>query len=216
LLLLRCLAACMVYFTIILAMAGLGALTYMCYNQKDNKYGNANKMEAYSFGLYSQKLNAKVFTAFFYVMVAIDVIFLLLFIFLCERIRLSVGIIKCVSRIFGHLPQLFFFPIFVYILEFIWWVYVIGVAIVLFGAGNPTRVYDADNLVDKIQYKYDKTIQGFSVYHFIGFLWITWFIGALGEMTIAGVCADYYFAAEPRKKNMHKHTILSSFGRSQC
>ena len=214
LLLLRVTAKVMVFVTVILVLAALGVLTYMCYKQSKNEFGNAGKMEGYSFGLYSQKLNKKVFTAFFWVLVAVDVIFVLLIIFLCNRILLSIGIIKCVSKIFGKVPQLFFFPIVVYILEFAWMAYVIGVAVVLFGAGTPYRIYDAENLIDKIQYKYDKIIQGFAIYHFIGFLWVLFFISALGQMTIAGVFADYYFAAEPRKTNMHKHPVSSSFFRA--
>jgi len=214
LLLLRLIAGFMVYLTVLLAAAGLGVLTYMCYKQRNNEFGNMQKAEGYTLGLYSQKLNKNVFTAFFWILVVLDVIYILLIIFLCERIRLSVGILKCVSKIFGHVPQLFFFPIIIYVLQFIWCIYVVGVAVVLFGAGSPFRVYDRTYLVDRLEYRYDTLIQGFAIYHFVGFLWILFFISALGEMTIAGVCADYYFSPEPRKDNMHKHPVSSSFFRS--
>jgi len=211
--LLRLIASFMVWITVILALGGLAFLTYMTYKQRSNTTSAAN-VEAKSFGFVNKSLNQKIWTSMFVILVVFDAIFLLLIIFLFDRIRLSVGIIKCVSHVFGKVPQLFFFPIFIYILEFIWWAYVIGVAVVLFGAGKPYDVYDYTNSVHKIQYKYDTLIQGFSIAHFIGFLWITWFISALGQTTIAGVIADYYFTEEPKKSNLRKHIVFSSFGRA--
>jgi Pyruvate/2-oxoacid:ferredoxin oxidoreductase delta subunit len=213
LVLLRFTAAFMVWFSIILALGGLVFLTYMAYQYRNNVKAST-KTEAQTFGLISKDLNKKIWTAFFVILVVLDVIFFLLIIFLFKRIRLSIGLIKCVSHIFGKVPQLFFFPLVIYIAEFIWWAYVIGVAVVLFGAGKPYDSYDHEYSVHKIDYNYDGLIQGFSIVHFIGFLWVTWFISAVGQTTIAGVIADYYFTTEPKKDNLRKNIVLSSLGRT--
>lgn len=99
----------------------------------------------------------------------------------------------------------------------VWWCYVIGVAIVLFGAGTPTYVPDADRggtAIQFIEMKYDQTIQYMSIYHFVGFIWITWFISALGEMTVAGVFAHFYFTRKDERSCCPKCEIIKSFGRS--
>lgn len=96
----------------------------------------------------------------------------------------------------------------------IWWAYVIYVAIVLFGAGNPEYSFDETIGMDVIDYKYDKTIQYLSIYHFVGFLWVTNFILALSEMIVASVVAIYYFTREPRSDNLPTFVLLTSFKRA--
>jgi choline transporter-like protein 2/4/5 len=128
LLLLRCLAAIIVWVTILLSFAALAALTYCCYQQSVDKWENHQPIESYSFGFVSQELNKKVFTYFFYIFLVIDAIFILLVLFMCSRIALSIRIIKLVSRLFGNLPALFFFPLVIYFLMVVWWIFCILVA----------------------------------------------------------------------------------------
>lgn len=198
-LLLRCLAAVFVWITVILCAGALGVLTWMTYRQWKNDFGNHSTIEKYTFGFVSEELNQKVFLIFFIIMIVIDVIYILLVIFLFKRIVLSIKIIKFVSKTFGKVPSLFFFPVIQYIILLVFWVYVIGVAIVLFGAGKFERKIEQfgnNPPVDKIIMKYDTLIQGFAIYHFVGFLWISFFIMALGEMTVSGVVAQYYFTSD--------------------
>jgi hypothetical protein len=83
---------------------------------------------------------------------------------------LSIGIIKIVSQIYGSVCSIFIFPVFIFLLLFAWWAYVIGVAVVLYGAGTPVYQLDEDSKFYKVEYTYDRTIQYLSIYHFIGFL----------------------------------------------
>ena len=214
LLLLRCLTGVFVWLTVLLAAAALGGLTYMCYRQWKDEFNNHATIERYTFGFISEEMNQKVFQVFFWILIAIDAIFILLIIFLFSRIRLSIKVIKLVSRAFGKAPSLFVFPVIQYLIMFVWWIYVIGVAIVLFGAGTPTRsfVEEGNSVVDKITMKYDPIIQGFAIYHFIGFLWVTLFISALGEMTVAGVICQFYFTRD--KKKLKGCLVTRSFFRA--
>lgn len=206
-LLLRFLACVMVWLSILLAGAGLAFLTYMCWLQWHNEFGNHQTIENYTFGFISTDLNKSVFKVLFWIMIVIDAIFVLLVIFLFTRIILSIKLIGLVSKMFARIPSLFFFPVFIYILMFIWWVYVVGVACVLFGAGTPTRKFvsytedDPNAVVDYIDMEYNKIIQGMAIYHAVGWIWITCFLSALGEMTVAGVVAQWFFTRkEDRRK----------------
>lgn len=213
---LRCCAAFFVWLAVILAAAAMAALTYLSYKQWKDEFNNHQLIETYTFGFASEDLNSKVFKIIFIVLIVIDAIYILLVIFLFSRIRLSVKIIKYVSRAFSKKPSLFFFPIVNYIIMFIWWVYVIGCAVVLFGAGTPERkfVSEGHTVVDKIEMKYDLIIQGFAIYLLIGFIWVSLFIDALGEMTVAGVMAQYYFTYEEDRKKLPHCMVSRSFFRS--
>lgn len=212
-LLLRFTAAFFVWFTVLLCFAVSALLTVLCYAMKIDYFHTANKTEAYTFGVFSKDLNRKVFEVLFWICVAWDIIFTLVFLFLCDRIRLSVNIIKIVSKVFGQVLTLFIFPIFVYLIMFVWWIYVIGVAIVIYGAGEP-KFIDDPKVGYKVEYKYDKVLQFLSIYHFFGFVWVSVFISDLGEMSLAGVFAAWYFNKDPRRKNMGRAPVLRSFWRS--
>lgn len=182
-----------------------------------NKFQNAETAQANTFGFYSTSTNSTVFQVLFWIMVGIDIIFLILCLFLCDRIRISIKIIKIVSEVFAKVPTLFIFPIFTYIFLVIWWIYVVGVAIVIFGAGKPVQVEKSDPALTDYQYKmidykYDKILQGISIYHFFGFLWVSGFISAFSELTLAGAFAAFYFT-RPGSEGK-KHLIWSSFKRA--
>lgn len=214
--LLRCCAAFFVWLAVILAAAAMGVLTFLSYKQWKDEFNNHQLIEAYTFGFASEKLNSKVFKIIFIVLLVLDAIYILLVIFLFNRIRTSVKIIKYVSQAFGKKPSLFFFPVVNYIIMFVWWAYVIGCAVVLFGAGTPERKFvdEGNTIVDKIEMKYDLIIQGFAIYLLVGFIWVSLFIDALGEMTVAGVIAQYYFTYEEDRKHLPKCMVTRSFFRS--
>jgi hypothetical protein len=208
-------AACFVWITVILAMAASILLTYLCWGQKENKWTNVNSAEAYTFGLYDEDLNHSVFNVFYIICIIWDCILFILIIGLFGRIKKSIEIIKIVSKVFAECKTLFIFPIIIYIIMFAWWVYVVAVAIVLFGAGKAEYHYDTENGIGQmIKYKYDNVVAGLSIYHFVGFLWISIFINDLGEMSIAGVFASWYFNKEPRREKMGPSPVWYSFKRS--
>jgi len=212
-LLMRYTAACFVWITVLLALGASIVLTYLCWGQKENKFSNMNQAEAYTFGMYDEDLNHDVFNVLYIICIVWDVILFILIIGLFGKIKKSIAIIKLVSRVFAECKTLFIFPIIVYIIMFIWWVYVVGVAIVLFGAGKAEYKED-EELGAMVEYKYDTTVAGLSIYHFVGFLWITIFINDLGEMSLAGVFASWYFNKEPRREKMGPSPIWYSFKRS--
>lgn len=211
LLLLRFLAGIFVWATVLLCLGALGSLTYFCYVQKNDLKGLAKVAEVYTMGFYSQDLNRKVFGVIYWIVIVLDIIFVLLILVFCERIQLSVAIVKVVSQIYGKVWTIFFFPLILCLILFIWWAYVIAVAIVLFGAGYPVYEFNNELNVEKISYQYDRTIEYLSIYHFVGFLWVSNFLSAFGQMVISGVVADYYFTKKPRSKNLADSIVWGSF-----
>ena len=109
---LRATAGLFIWLTVALTIGIAGFLTYLCYMQKENKFNNATVAEAYSFGVYSADLNKQLFTVLYWILVVFDVILVLLVLFLCERINLSIDIIKIVSVVFSEVKNLFLFTTF--------------------------------------------------------------------------------------------------------
>lgn len=210
---LRCSAGLFVWIAVIGCFVGLGFLTYIAFRYS----GIYQKDGTFKFGFDDLSRNAKAFKVLFYVMIAVDVIILLLFIFLCPRIKFTIGIIKFVSTVFGEVANLFLFPLFIFLLLVIWWAICVGIAYVLYGAGKPTydnKTDDGKYTIGTLSLKYNAAIKYGSIYHFFMTLWGTAFIMALGEMTIAGVFAAYYFADEPRDENVGRGPIIKSLARA--
>lgn len=198
--------------TVVLALVMMGILTYMCYRQSNNEYHNADAAETASFGFYSPKSNKTVFRVFFWILVVIDVIMLLLIFFLCDRIKLSITILKLVSIILAKSLTLIVFQVITYICLFAFWAYVIAIAILLYGAGTPVQVYSEEKEVNEIVYQYDKNIQYATIYHFIGFIWISLFILDFSVLVIAGVFSSRYFTREG--EDPEPSAVWESFKRS--
>lgn len=211
--LLRCCACFFVWSTVLLSVAGAVALTFACYLQSTDKFNNVATVTGYTFGVYSVELNKKVFTVLFYVCLALTIILLLLLVFLCPRIKLSVVIIKLVSKAFGDVPSLFFFPILIFVILLIWWIYVVVAFMTLYGAGEPVLEKNRGENEDKyaIDYKYDETIQYMAIYHFVMAIWVSLFLGSLNEMTIAGVIGLWYIAESPKSKSIPRLTTIKTF-----
>ena len=208
--LLRYSAKFFVWFTVFAAFACLALFTYECWAQKS---APTKELEIYTFGILDQKTNEKAFNVLFWIMVVIDVILVLVFLFMIDRIKISIGIIKVVSRVFGSVYSLFVFPILPFILLLCWWALCIGIAVVLFGAGSFSydKTVPEGQALGTVNFDYDMTIQYMSIIHFIGMLWGTGFISALCEMTLGGVFARYFFTREPKKENVGPSPVWQSF-----
>jgi hypothetical protein len=74
--LLRLFAGVLVWSTVLLSIAVLAGLTYVCWGQWHDKFAIAHKIEGYTFGFVSTELNGKVIKILFFVFVAIDASFL--------------------------------------------------------------------------------------------------------------------------------------------
>lgn len=106
LILLRCCAGILVFFTLIavgLLLGGFGAYLYLDRDRfpEDTTYYNAM--------LYGG-----------YVMFGLTAIYCLVLLCLCNRIRLGVAIIKATAQFMGNTPSVYFIPIVFFLLATIW------------------------------------------------------------------------------------------------
>jgi hypothetical protein len=210
-------ARCVVLGTLFLAVGGLLGLTVVCYLQSKNTFKNFETIESFTFGTISQKRNKEVFTIIFYVMLGVDAVFLLVLILLFKRILLSVKVVELVSRLFGSVPGLFGLPFVIYAIMAVWWSFVVFGACVIFGAGDRIRslaTRSDGSIIDRVDMKYDRVLQGLAIYHFCGFLWVSFFISAVGELTVAGVIAARYFDRDKSSRSCCSGDVSQSFWRS--
>jgi hypothetical protein len=152
--------------------------------------------------------NQKAVLIISYGLIGIDVLLILAVLFLRKRIQLAVGIIKEAGKAMAAMPSIVAFPVVIFILLLVFWVYWIVVTAFLGSAG--VRVYDADG---KFQgYQANNTIQYLEIYHFFGLLWTTQFFIAIGQCTIAGAVASWYWVHD--KKDVPLFPVLFAFKRT--
>jgi hypothetical protein len=142
-----------------------------------------------------------------YILIAVDVILILTVAFLRKRIRLAIGIIKESGKAMAAMPSIVLFPVVIFIMLIVFWVYWLVVTGFLGSAG--VRVYDSDGRFQG--YQADDTIRYMEIYHFFGLLWTTQFIIAIGQCTIAGAVASWYWVHD--KKQVPVFPVLFAFKR---
>ncbi|KAJ5072438.1 choline transporter-like (slc family 44) [Anaeramoeba ignava] len=158
----------------------------------------------------SDKTNAKWFKVLFSLMVVVDFVFVLLVIFLRNRIRLAAGIIREAAKAISAIPSLVFFPFWTFLMLLVLYLYWIPVTLFLMSAGKPTLEPYGSNSY-KLHYKNDTSTNYATIYHLFGLLWTTLVIIALTQATIAGAVSSWYWARD--KHNLPKSPVMTSFKR---
>ncbi|KAG5455783.1 MAG: choline transporter-like protein, partial [Olpidium bornovanus] len=146
--------------------------------------------------------------AFAIVVSAVFAVVFLLSCFSAKRIRLAIQIIKEASKAIRAMPLVVFLPVFKYIalaLLFGWFVYIMAllsssgtVTVTNALAAAPTNNVTAKAQALVSQYSPDKILSGLQIYYFFGLLWtMNWIIG-IGQCTIAGAVATWYWTRDKR------------------
>merc|ERR1712139_144665 len=149
-------------------------------------------------------------------------LFCLLFIAcMYKRIKLAVGCMEEASRCIQEQPSMNFFPIFQFVLNFvfmIWWM-AGSVNIAASGDIEPKSLFigamGKGVFVSGLAKTITFTPQQFYIAWFwlFGYFWVTQFIAALGEMVLAGCAAAWYFRELPDRLKVEK-PLMSSFKRA--
>ena len=110
---------------------------------------------------------------------------------------------NCASTALASMPMTLIFPVLEWIVTVIVLFYWIIVMWFLASAGefNPLTK----------QYEWNDQLQGLMIYHVFGLLWTRAWILAIGQLCIAGACADWFLATE---KNLVGLAVFKSLGRS--
>jgi choline transporter-like protein 2/4/5 len=171
--------------------------------------------------------------------IALSVLFvisLLIFAFIRSRIRLAVALIEETSRALGHMLSTLFFPIFPFVLHIL--VFAIWGSITIWlassGEENCRRSISQDPLNLPNGEPCDCALLGTSqginchyinitrdndrvlwlqVYNLFGCFWLSCFVSALSDMTIAGAFASHYFAFR-KPKDVPSFPVIRSLGRA--
>jgi len=166
------------------------------------------------------------------------IILLLIMAFLFSRVRIACALIAEASRALWSMLSTLFFPIFLWVFQLIWFAWFVTVLVFLASNGTKEyRVMDNDPVYNitngtvcdpsKFQSMYPKTnstcmfskykenanLLRLQVVHLFGWLWGANFLIALGECTLAGAFASYYWAWK-KPKDIPALPVFASFSRA--
>uniref|UniRef100_A0A8C1YND7 Choline transporter-like protein n=1 Tax=Cyprinus carpio TaxID=7962 RepID=A0A8C1YND7_CYPCA len=226
--LLRYLAGIMVWVMIlmVIAVVACGMVQFILFN---------------TFILSSILLNCQSFV--FIILAILEVIIIIILIFLRNRIRIAVELMKEASRAVGYVMSSLFYPIFTFFLLTIVIAYWGITAVFLSTSSEPVykvfnetdcphgrQTCEPENFTISAmktdcprseclfafyggETPYHKYLIFFQFYNVFLFFWCANFVTALGQMTLAGAFASYYWA--PNKPNdMPAYPLCASLGRS--
>uniref|UniRef100_A0A672G4J6 Choline transporter-like protein n=1 Tax=Salarias fasciatus TaxID=181472 RepID=A0A672G4J6_SALFA len=177
--------------------------------------------------------------AFMIILAIVEVIIILLLIFLRKRLLIAIALIKEASRAIGYVMCSLFYPLFTFLLLAVVIAYWAVTAVFLSTSNEPVyKVFNdsdcehsrktCDPAVSSLlpcpdseclfafyggETVYHKYLIGLQFYNVFLFLWCANFVTALGQMTLAGAFASYYWAFV-KPDDMPSFPIFSSLGRS--
>ncbi|XP_063305558.1 choline transporter-like protein 2 isoform X2 [Pelobates fuscus] len=181
--------------------------------------------------------------AFMIILCIMEVIVILLLIFLRKRIMIAIALIKEASRAVGHVMSSLVFPLFTFLLVCLCIAYWAITAVFLstsndavYKVFNQTQCDDSGNICNPETFNstnvtrlcpdarcqfafyggetyYHKYLIVFQIYNAFMFLWLANFVIALGQVTLAGAFASYYWAFK-KPDDMPAFPIFSSLGRA--
>ncbi|XP_041483712.1 choline transporter-like protein 1 [Lytechinus variegatus] len=190
----------MVFGSIVGSMGGSGYLWYSWYIARAALQETPAELQ-----LEKDKRDLKTMMIYASIASAVAVIFLLILLVMFKRIALVVTLFKEAGKAIGAMPLLLMQPLWtsVFLLSFCaGWVYVY---LFIATAGQPQATPDG-----LVQYVKDSFSKYMGWYFIFGLLWVTQFILACQECTIAGAVAEWFFA---RDKSLLRMPILKSIGR---
>ncbi|XP_054595405.2 choline transporter-like protein 1 isoform X1 [Nothobranchius furzeri] len=132
------------------------------------------------------------------------IILLLLMLFMRKRVALTIALFHVAGKVFTHLPLLTLQPFVTFFALLLFWVYWILVLLFLGTTGNP----EENEETGLTEFRLTGPLQYLTWYHAVGLVWISEFILACQQMTVAGAVVTYYFTRD--KNRLPVTPILSS------
>lgn len=161
------------------------------------------------------------------------VIFVLVLVALFSRIRIAIALIKEGSRAIGNIFSTLLWPIIPFVLHVVVIVYWLAVAVHLFAINRSTQLKlnesstdEISSLVEKIACANDtgsekscyviQNMESYTIYLQIFavfvFFWMVNFVTALGQLTLAGTFASYYWSFD-KPKDIPSFPLFKAFYR---
>ncbi|OXB82199.1 UNVERIFIED_CONTAM: hypothetical protein H355_009078 [Colinus virginianus] len=227
----------------------IGYGTWHCYWEYDHLKGiPGSDLTVYDIGfqtdfrVYLQL--RQTWLAFMIILCVVEIIIILMLIFLRNRIRIAIALLKEGSRAIGYIMSTLFYPIVTFILIAICISYWAVTAVFLATSGEPVYKVMANQTLCKYanltcdpqtfnttnvtklcpgaqctfafyggEGLYHKYIFIFQLANAFVFLWLVNFAIALGQCTLAGAFASYYWASR-KPADIPLWPLFSSFGRA--
>lgn len=123
----KCCAEAIAYITIILIIGAFAGLGYV-FHARSTYYKSINES--------SYEVTMMVLACLCYAFAGIWVISVL---FLCNRIRLAIGIIKTVTEYLGDTCSVFFVPVIFYVISALYYAYWVALSVYLYSSGTVTK-----------------------------------------------------------------------------
>ncbi|KAM9700351.1 choline transporter-like protein 1 isoform 2-T2 [Dama dama] len=134
------------------------------------------------------------------------VILFLVMLVMRKRVALTIALFHVAGKVFIHLPLLVFQPFWTFFALVLFWVYWIMTLLFLGTAGSAVQ-----NEQGFVEFRISGPLQYMWWYHVVGLIWISEFILACQQMTVAGAVVTYYFTRD--KRNLPFTPILASVNR---
>uniref|UniRef100_UPI00398F6CDF choline transporter-like protein 1 n=1 Tax=Pristiophorus japonicus TaxID=55135 RepID=UPI00398F6CDF len=150
--------------------------------------------------------NVKALLVYAIAATVVTVILLLLMLILRKRVALTIALFHVAGKVFIHIPLLVFQPLWTFLALAFFWIYWVAILLLLGTAGYPEK-----NEQGNVEFKVSGPLQYTWIYHLVGLIWISEFILACQQMTVAGAVVTYYFTRD--KSNLPATPILSSICR---
>ncbi|XP_043841509.1 choline transporter-like protein 1 isoform X2 [Dromiciops gliroides] len=133
------------------------------------------------------------------------VILFLIMLVMRKRVALTIALFHVAGKVFIHLPLLVFQPFWTFLALLLFWMYWIMTLLFLgtLGTAIPSGEFVEFEVSGPLQYMW--------WYHVVGLVWISEFILACQQMTVAGAVVTYYFTRD--KRNLPYTPILASVNR---
>lgn len=223
-LLMRWMAGIMVYLSIIFVIGVIGFVSgYSLYTYYNLETGNEAKpifQSEFINNLSMRSSSKKTWLGFGIVFGVIWLILILMLLFLRKRISLAIGLIKESSKAIGCITSSLFFPILPYALQLVVFVFWGSVALYIASAGKASYIKFSDNSTstkgsETIMFNHylkDDNLARAQIYNLFGFFWAMFFVTGIGQVSLAGAFASYYWAWN-KPKDVPSLAILSSMGR---
>ncbi|NP_001085247.1 choline transporter-like protein 1 isoform X1 [Xenopus laevis] len=190
--------------TILVVLGSLGGTGVLWWLYADNKKSLNENLPPDQ--LQVSKDNLQALLVYAIAATVFTVILLLMMLIMRKRVALTIALFNVAGKVFIHLPLLVFQPFWTFFALLLFWVYWVMVLLFLGTAGDPFT-----NEQGFVEFRINGPLQYMWWYHLVGLIWISEFILACQQMTIAGAVVTYYFT---RNKNDLPFTpILASVNR---
>ncbi|XP_039264968.2 choline transporter-like protein 1 [Styela clava] len=200
--LIRYVASIVVYIILVLVcVASIGGTVLLWWT-----YASPQGIEELNIKL-NEANNSQAFLWYAIAATVLTVFLLLLILVMRKRVAITVDLFYEAGKCMTRLPCLLMQPFWTFIILLLFWMCWVVIFAFLATSGEP---YLEDPHTGWVKYNETSLIRYSWWYHLVGLIWISEFILACQQMTIAGSIATYYFT---RNKSQLGDPILSSIGR---